>query len=528
MSPTLGDIRRWNADHVEEAATQVKKRAQDLDRVADQIRLAHPRTWTGDAAKTAMIAVDRQRVGYEDTSHAAQALYRELSIVSDEIMELRRAIVDADELARTYHFRISDDGALVDDGGELGPDQADTRAAAAERLRGDIKRIVESAEKVDAELAAALERADQPLVRLDSKGNQVDRLDIPKNASPQEIADWWKGLSEDEQDELIKTNASLVGNTDGVSVEDRDKANRILLDEKRGYLESERDRVQAELRKTGGPGGQSRRMQLEAELETINGKLSGIKSRLAAGDAASDEADKYYLMQIQHSGDGQAIVARGNPDTADNVTTYIPGTGSELSKIEGDLNRSDKMQDSAHWLDPSKETAVITYMGYEAPDGLSNATQQSYAHDAKKDLDSFQDGLRASHDGAPSNNTVLGHSYGSVVVAIGAHDEGLAVDNAVMVAPPGGVYDKASDLGVDNVYVTIADQDPVDNQPFHGPGADDPDYGADVFESSPSKSRDPDLFNTAAHSEYWDDGNLALDNMGHIIAGNTDDITRPR
>lgn len=360
-----------------------------------------------------MIAVDRQRVGYEDTSHSAQALYRELCIVSDEIMELRRAIVDADEHARTYHFRISDVGALVDDGGELGPDQADTRAAAADRLRGDIKRIVESAEKVDAELAATLERADQPLVRLDSKGNQVDRLDIPKNASPQEIADWWKGLSEEEQDELIKTNASFVGNTDGVSVEDRDKANRILLDEKRGYLESERDRVQAELRKTGGPGGQGRRMQLEAELETINGKLSGIKtieSRLAAGDAASDETDKYYLMQIQHSGDGQAIVARGNPDTADNVTTYIPGTGSELSKIEGDLNRSDKMQDSAHWSDPSQETAVITYLGYDAPDGLSNATQQSYAHDAKKDPDSFQDGIRASHDGTPSNNTVLGHA----------------------------------------------------------------------------------------------------------------------
>ncbi|MQA63288.1 MAG: hypothetical protein GEU86_17760 [Actinophytocola sp.] len=430
MSMTIGDVRRWNADAVDDAAEQVKKRSEALDRVADQINLAHPRT--GDAAKAAMIAVDRQQVAYEDTSHQGQALYRELGIAADGIIELKRAIDDADGLASAYHFRIADDGSLVDDGGELSQDQADRRPAIAERLRDDITRILGVAADIDAELAAALARAGEPLARPDSEGNRADRLDIPKDASPQEIADWWKGLSEEEQDELIETNPSFVGNTDGISVEDRDKANRTLLEEKRGYLESERDRVQTELRGQRGPGAQGKRLQLQEQLDAINGKLRGIKdieARLARGDSASDDSDKYYLLKIQHSDDGQAIVARGNPDTAHNVASYIPGTGAELSKINGDLDRSDRMQDAAERSDPSKQTAVITYLGYDAPDGLSNATQQHYADSAANNLDRFQEGLRASHEGLPSNNTVLGHSYGSIVAAKTAHAEGLAVDN---------------------------------------------------------------------------------------------------
>lgn len=532
MSLRFGDVRRWNADPVEECASLVRKRAEDLERLLDDLQLVQPRSWTGQTAKIAALTRERRARAYEDTAESCQAFKRELFIASDGIVELKTAIADAEDLATRYGIRIGDDGSLSWEADPHMPpeEQESMRQARAQLSTVDIPAIMERAELIDAALAADMARAQRPLIRLDADGHQVDRLQPPKGASPDEINAWWEGLSDDERAELISTNPSLVGTTDGIPAEFRDQANRTLLDDKYRWLESERSRLQAQHDGLSGRGTAGARLRLKKEIEAINGKLKGIETIekwLAKGDAAADDSDRHYLLQIQHSGDGQAIVARGNPDTADNVTTYIPGTGAELSKIDGDLGRSDLMQEVAEESNPSKATSVITYLGYDAPDGLSNATQQSYAHEAKRDLDSFQDGLRATHQGAPSNNTVLGHSYGSVVAAIGAHETGLAVDNVVMVASPGGVYDHASELGVDNVYATIADQDPVDNQPFHGPDTDDQDYGADVFESSPSKSRAPDVFNTPAHSEYWDRSNKALRNMGHIIAGNPETATRP-
>lgn len=531
MTLTYGQVRRWNADLVEQAAILVRKRSEDLERLLDDLKLVRPRSWTGETAQAATLARERQARAYEDTAEVCQAFKRELFTASDAIVELKTAIADAESLASSYGIRIGDDGSLSweADPSLLPDEQEALRKVRARPSTVDVPAIMERAELIDSALAADMARAQQPLTRLDADGNQIDRLRPPKGADPNEINAWWEGLSDDERAEFVATNPSLVGTTDGVPAEFRDQANRLLLADKRRWLESERSRLHSEHDALHGRGTAATRQRLKREIEAINGKLNGItkiETRLAQGDAASHDSDRYYLLQIQHSGDGQAIVARGNPDTADNVTTYIPGTGSELSKISGELERSDRMQEAAEASDPGKRTSAITYLGYDAPDGLSNATQQSYAHEAKYDLDTFQDGLRATHYGAPSNNTVLGHSYGSVVAAVGAHETGLAVDNIVMVASPGGVYDHASELGVENVYATVADQDPVDNQPFHGPDTDSHDYGADVFEC-PSKSRSPDIFNTDAHSEYWDRGNKALRNMGHIIAGNPEKVTRP-
>lgn len=477
MSLRFGDVRQWNADLVEESASKVRKRAAELERLLDDLKLIRPLSWTGQTAEVAALARERQAQAYEDTAQASEAFTRELFSASDGIVELKTAIADAEGLAARYDIRIGDDGSLSwHSNPDLLPEEQDAlRQARTQLSTVDIPAIMARAELIDAALAADIARAQQPLIRLDAKGTQVDRLQPPAGASPEEINAWWDGLSDDERAELIATNPALVGPTDGIPAEFRDQANRVLLEDKRRGLASERVRLERLIAPLRGPGSTAARMKLQGELDAVNGKLNGIdaiKKRLAIGDAASDDSDRYYLMQIQHSVDGQAIVARGNPDTADIVVTYIPGTGSGLSTIDGDISRSDRMQGAAEISAP--------------------------------------------------------HSYGSVVAAVGAHETGLAVDNVVMVASPGGVYDHASELGVDNVYAaTIADQDPVDNQPFHGPDTDSRDYGADVFESSPSKSRSPDMLNTAAHSEYWDRSNKALANMGNIIAGNPEKATRP-
>ncbi|MFF3570060.1 alpha/beta hydrolase [Nocardia jiangxiensis] len=86
-------------------------------------------------------------------------------------------------------------------------------------------------------------------------------------------------------------------------------------------------------------------------------------------------------------------------------------------------------------------------------------------------LKSFQNGLRASHVGAPSYNTVVGHSYGTTVIGDAAgHDQlhpddppssrgPLNADNVVFVASPGSTVDHAGDLHLTGV--------PQDQVPQH-------------------------------------------------------------
>lgn len=83
---------------------------------------------------------------------------------------------------------------------------------------------------------------------------------------------------------------------------DRDAANRVLLDRLLGQ-------------------------------DPHNPGLDTIRDRLDHADAT-----RAYLIRLDPSGDGKAVVAIGNPDDAANVVTHVPGTGVDLSKVGGYLN----------------------------------------------------------------------------------------------------------------------------------------------------------------------------------------------
>ena len=205
-------------------------------------------------------------------------------------------------------------------------------------------------------------------------------------------------------------------------------------------------------------------------LDRINAELNGlhaIENRLNAPDQGRHQA---FLIGLDINGNGKAVVSSGNPDTAANVATYVPGTGSELAKISGDMDRSDRMVNAAGRAG-SPSTAVVTWIGYDAPPGITDAGSESYADNGKGGLSSFQDGLRATHQGElPSHNTVLGHSYGTTVVGHAARDGGLNADDLVFVASPGVGVNTANQLhldGVDqaqigqHVHSTVAEHDMI-------------------------------------------------------------------
>ncbi|MGW4244286.1 alpha/beta hydrolase [Nocardia sp. NPDC004722] len=269
---------------------------------------------------------------------------------------------------------------------------------------------------------------------------------------PKKLHDFWESLTPAEKDALYEKD-NYIGNRDGLPTVDRDHYNREKLDD-------ELTRAQ-----NGDPA--------------VKDKLSDLQGIAAALDGS----DRYLMLMDTQSGSiPHAAVAAGNPDTADHVCTYVPGTTSRPSIMNGDgtkaddptenddMARVDAMRQQAQ-KDGAPNTSVIAWFGYDAPQQLLNASHVHYADKAAPALDQFQDGLRASHEGQPSYNTVLGHSYGTTVVGDAAsHGHTLNADSVVLVASPGTTLGHASDLSLTgvpqadtpkHVYATKADNDPV-------------------------------------------------------------------
>jgi hypothetical protein len=314
-------------------------------------------------------------------------------------------------------------------------------------------------------------------------------------AGPAAVRRWWDALTAADRMYLLAEQPGRLGVLDGVPVDVRDRANRLAL-----------------------------------AVVGDTPPLRALRARLASADAP-----RAYLLAFDASGDGRAVVAIRDPDHADNVLTYVPGTGASV----GDLGKgvllpaADRLATTA-----GPSTAVVLWLGYDAPDNPIVASYPTYAKHAEDALDRFQDGLRATHQGTRAHQTVLGHSYGSTVVGFTARDRGLDADDVIFVGSPGVGVTHAGDLGVPpgHVWASTAQYDPirlttaghaiVDSavevlRPPSGPDlwfGTDPtrtDFGGQVFGGVPGSPLRP----VKTHDGYFDPANPAFD----TIVG----ITRP-
>jgi hypothetical protein len=336
-------------------------------------------------------------------------------------------------------------------------------------------------------------------------GATAPPMSVPAfGTDPRLVRAWWAGLSETERQRLLRHRPDAVGRLDGVPASARDLANRARLDAERAHL----------VRRRG---------------------LDAIAARLA--DPSRPRA---YLLDLCTEGDGRAVVAIGDPDQATDVLTFVPGAGSALSGIGGVIDRAELIATRAAQLGPEHRTAAVAWLGYDAPDGPA-AAGAGAAHDAELALDRFQDGLRATHVGDRSHNTVLGHSYGTLVAGVTARDAGLDADDVVFVGSPGAGVDRVGQLGLPagHVWSSTAANDPVqryapgfgqiladvyanlrDPFSFHRYGDGRPDvllwhgrnpsadsFGAHVFTSDPG----------GGHGGYW--RGAGLDNLARITLG---------
>ncbi|EEP71692.1 hypothetical protein MCAG_02019 [Micromonospora sp. ATCC 39149] len=202
------------------------------------------------------------------------------------------------------------------------------------------------------------------------------------------------------------------------------------------------------------------------------------------------------------------------------------------------MGRAARVQARCAALDPTGSTAAVLWLDYDAPDFLHEAVLPHQARDAGPALHRFQEGLRATHDGPPARQTVLGHSYGSLVVGTAARDHGLAADALVFVGSPGVGVDRADGLGlpVGEVWASTAPDDGIrlapaadelprrvlrglsplaavltgrdDHALWFGHDPADPGFGGRTFPSG-----------RYGHTGYWDPANPALDGMARVVLG---------
>jgi hypothetical protein len=404
------------------------------------------------------------------------------------------------------------------------------------QLQPRLDAILAQANAVDAELAAAINMADGdaplPAGPHDDRPEIQAALSKPLPDDPKKFADLWNQLSPEEKDWLYSQDHD-IGNHDGMPWDPsdhlgKDHYNRLHLPELERRTQADIDWMQHSLDELMGArnADDGAIYALQDQLAAARNHLQGYKDIEATLNKGGPQR---YLGKLDQWGRG--AIAINNPDTAKRNAVLVPGTGQDLTTMDGADNKSLAMYgaalDADHNLRP-QDVSVTTWMGYDRPMGLDHADFPNLARAGAADLDAFEAGQRASHVGAPSIDTVIGHSYGSTVVgaaASGGHQ--IDADNVIAVGSPGMLVDHAGDLRLDpggHVYAMRAQNDIIGlagagTQWTLGPEPDGSEFGAIRLRADPGPGGPLGLPSIDAHSSYWSPENPALQNMGAIIAG---------
>ncbi|NKY86842.1 alpha/beta hydrolase [Nocardia veterana] len=305
-------------------------------------------------------------------------------------------------------------------------------------------------------------------------------------------------MSRNDRDELHRIDP-FIGNRDGIPQADRDHYNRKTLRLLREKALAAKDFERVSHYDVIGQALESRPGSPQRYLSLLDDKF-------------------------------RCAVAVGNPDNARNVVTNVIGAESNPSGIQGWTNVSESLRRSAIAADPTAETSVIAWAGYDRPPTISRSIDSTYARKAAPTLVKYQEGLGVTNNQSPPYRTVVGHSYGSLVASHAAsHGLTLPAHNLVFTGSFGVGVDRATELSLigqpsdmsRRIFATIAKHDSIQLMPrAHGPLPTAPDFGGTRFTTDSSRGPWTSLrWNSDDHDSYWSSTNSAMRNMGFIVTG---------
>ncbi|MGW2862329.1 alpha/beta hydrolase [Streptomyces sp. NPDC001205] len=374
-------------------------------------------------------------------------------------------------------------------------------------------------------------------------GHYLDSLpQPPKDGSPEDNANWWKRLDPDQQQAWTSLHPDVVGALDGLPATARDEANRIVLDESRGQYQTELDAMPKPPANEWtwiNAGGYASKVHTDewmdwykvhgARYDHLTASLHGMESIQTRFDNAGAKGlPEAYLMGFSAEGNGRAIVANGNPDTAAHQAVYVPGTTANLSSIGGDIDRMGSVWRAADGKAHGQPVSTITWLGYDAPhDIVKDSPFSHYANDGAPAFNRFMDGLDASHTGgSETHRTAIGHSYGTTLIGSAARQGTLNADDVILAGSPGVQVPKAEQMDVPkgHVWNLEADGDPVPDIGRFGHGGTDWDGPWIIPSDEEFGANQMVTGNIHGHSEYWDAGSTSLLNQGYVVAGRGGDV----
>jgi hypothetical protein len=503
--------------------------------------------WTGAAATAYGRHVRSAGADAQAMGVALRQVARAADDHADALTDLLRRRTDLVEARSSYHEAREDLDADIRSAGEVDDAAIAELQARAASLATRRDGVVADVDALTRDLAAA-ERAMLDAFsaystlaqaraavsgQIDLADDALGRAGSPaQGGTPEQVAAWWRSLTEEEQYAVLAARPELIGNTDGIPALARDQANRLLL---------ETDLEAMELREQRG--------------ERLFGDYQALDNARAAQAALDEGAQKLDpvtgepLVPLLHlydatafGGDGKVAIAFGDPDTADHVSVMVPGLTSRGTEAGGNADAAYNIYESARLSDPYSTASSIMWIGYDAPSDWDSATvgTEGRAEEGGELLSRYIDGLRASREGSPAHLTVIGHSYGSTTTAHGATDHGLAADDIVLVGSPGagaGV-EHASELGVraDHVWAgnnsrdlvtALADDGWTGGWMLGGAGLGndivEDDFGANRFQAE-STTRADVMRNFGDHTKYFDQDTESLYNIGQIVVGDYDEV----
>ncbi len=481
MSLSVAEIERWDAGDVREVFHAATGRARAAFDAADGLAdLPVLRTWGGHAAEAAGEAIGRTRADLD--SHGTEVLV---------VAEAARRAADSIDAIHADLARLKSDAAGW--GLEIDPWTASIVPRRGSRptrrllehavppLQARLNAIVEQANSVDLQLAAALHLADGTTAL--SPSLHTDDPQVPAGPLPEDPAqfhDLWRRLSPQDRDLLYRRDPA-IGNHPGMPT--GDAMNRGSDHYNRRHLAEELAAARA------------RGSDALADLEAVDRALA---------DADRNHADaRLMLLDLTSGKRVHAAIAVGNPDTATHVSVTTPGLNSTVAESITTMTdqavalQRETLRQLAVAGRTGETVAAIAWIGYDAPqipgpgvtfakpgvpllpglplsyDPLDIARSELGAYHVSHDamaragavsLARFYDGIQGARDVGPAHLTAIGHSYGSLTTGLALQQPGdHGVSDAIFYGSPGVAASTPAqlNLGSGHVFAMEAPDDPI-------------------------------------------------------------------
>ena len=531
------DLLQWEGSALFEQSQNYERDAKSLTSASEQLEAqANGLSGSGKTVTAAQQALRRNVAAMRKQASNLKALASIVGEAAGGTNQIGESARSLDGAAANHSLHIEADGSVHYVGPRrVSPTEAATikknMKAVADRVSSIMKSADELVQATQSKISA-LSSGGQAHANGTASAARAPRKNLklpPANATEKEVAEWWSSLSDAEKDQMIKAHPKEIGNLNGVDGTSRDKANRIYLDD---ATKREQKKLERLKQRYGAHPSRRERQELELVEERVKA-LHNVKDTIDREEPWPDgDGIQRQLLSLDTSGKHvTAAVAQGNVDTADHVGVIVPGLYSNVATNLGKYDDDAKvMGANVRKHSNGESVAMISYLGYEAPQNIAEVADIGYAQKGADKLAGFLNGLDASREAGPAGDahiSVAGHSFGSTTagIALTKVNPGV-VDDLIQFGSPGAGVQDVSEFKLEKGHAWVSATD-IEQDRVQGMGDDlrfgkDPakmpgynhlsgDVGDKIDESQP--------YAFQKHGGYFNEGSKALDDISKVIAG---------